>query len=70
MDTRTLDRSLGQTIHADRCIGSLLGCACGDILGAHFEGTTRRISRRHMVASTVLSALRGIRRAPTLMTRK
>ena len=41
MDTRTLDRSLGQTIHADRCIGSLLACACGDILGAHFEGTTR-----------------------------
>jgi poly(ADP-ribose) glycohydrolase ARH3 len=37
-----LDEALGASTHEDRCIGSLLGCACGDILGASYEFQSRR----------------------------
>ena len=36
-----LGRPIGSTPHEDRCIGCLLGCACGDILGADFEFKSR-----------------------------
>jgi poly(ADP-ribose) glycohydrolase ARH3 len=43
-----LGRALGQTIHEDRCIGCLLGCAAGDILGANLEFQSRQeIQERH-----------------------
>src|SRR5262245_26674540 len=38
----------GASQHEDRCIGSLVGVACGDTLGAGFEFMSRRqIFREH-----------------------
>src|SRR5262245_64197013 len=37
-----LGRVLGSSPHEDRCIGCLLGCAAGDILGANLEFKTRQ----------------------------
>ncbi len=39
--TAKLEAPLGSSLHEDRCLGSLLGCACGDILGARFEFQSR-----------------------------
>jgi len=36
-----LGRALGKSHHEDRCIGCLLGVACGDILGANLEFKTQ-----------------------------
>src|SRR5262249_40506744 len=36
-----LGQALGSSPHEDRCIGSLLGCAAGDILGANLEVRSR-----------------------------
>jgi poly(ADP-ribose) glycohydrolase ARH3 len=43
-----LGKALGSSPHEDRCIGSLLGCAAGDILGANLEFRSREeIQRGH-----------------------
>ncbi len=40
-DRRILARAIGSTQFEDRCIGAMLGAACGDILGANVEFLTR-----------------------------
>src|SRR5689334_710613 len=41
-----LGQALGSSPQEDRCIGSLLGCAAGDILGANLEFRSREEIRR------------------------
>lgn len=41
-----LGHALGSSLHEDRCIGSLLGCASGDILGANLEFQSRQEIQR------------------------
>ena len=47
-DLTVLRSRIGGYEHEDRCVGSLLGCASGDILGANFEFKSRsEIQREH-----------------------
>lgn len=39
---QVLGKSLGVEGHADKVVGSLLGCVCGDVLGAGLEKLTRQ----------------------------
>jgi len=45
-DPTVLGYRIGRSEHEDRCIGSLLGCACGDILGANCEFESRSEIKR------------------------
>jgi poly(ADP-ribose) glycohydrolase ARH3 len=57
-----LGQSLGSFPHEDRCIGSLLGCAAGDVLGANLESQSRaEIQRKYgRVANFLDSAWRPL----------
>ena len=60
------DRKLAIT-HEDRCIGSLLGTACGDILGAAVEGMAARKSAASTARSGTSSSPAGVSAAiPTI----
>jgi hypothetical protein len=41
-----LGQALGSSPHEDRCIGSLIACAAGDILGANLEFRSREEIQR------------------------
>ena len=45
--------------HEDRCIGCLLGTACGDILGAAVEGSADTIRGHHGELRDFQDTIRG-----------